>query len=713
MIHGFLRVATATPECTVGDCGANTASILSLAREAAGLGVSLVVFPELCVTGYTCGDLFSQELLSRVSLAAVRLIADKTRDLATTLVVGFPFSRGAARYNCAAVIARGQVVGIVPKTHMPNYGEFYELRHFTAGPAETEMIPSGVFGPEPVPFGAKILFCDEKNQDIAFALEICEDLWVPNPPAAAHAEAGALVLANLSASNEIVGKADYRRTLVAGISGRAVSAYLYANAGAGESTTDMVFSGHSLIAENGAIIAESPIFSSGLLVTDVDVGRLLQERRRMNTYRGDATGYTRALLSFAGSSENSALAQASGMILAQATAQAQAQIQNPSTTAATSVDPRAVQALYRSIDPLPFVPAATADLSKRCEDVLSIQTAGLVKRLSHIGAKSVVIGLSGGLDSTLALLVATRAFDALSLDRAGILAITMPGFGTTRHTKSNAIKLAEALGITTTEISINKAVKQHFEDIGQNPETFDITYENSQARERTQILMDKANQIGAIVIGTGDLSELALGWATYNGDHMSMYAVNSSIPKTLVRHLVRHCADEPSRYVRIVDTPKETGDGAGKKTAKDPAKDFTRVLVSILETPVSPELLPPEDGKISQKTEHIVGPYELHDFFLYYLTRWGFSPAKILFLAENAFAPCEGKRTEAYGRAEILKWMKIFYRRFFAQQFKRSCLPDGPKTGSVTLSPRSDWRMPSDASAAIWLKELESVSDEE
>jgi NAD+ synthase (glutamine-hydrolysing) len=696
MIHGFLRVAAATPECTVGDCGANTASVLSLAREAAGLGVSLVVFPELCVTGYTCGDLFSQELLSRVSLAAVRLIAEKTRDLPTTLVVGFPLSRGAARYNCAAVISRGAVLGVVPKTHLPNYGEFYELRHFTPAPSENGTIPPGILGPEAVPFGTKLLFCDDKNPDIAFACEICEDLWVPDPPSTAHAQAGALLLANLSASNETVGKAAYRRTLVTGQSGRTVSAYLYADSGSGESTQDMVFSGHNLIAENGAIVAESALFSSGLLVADVDMGKLLQERRRMNTYHGDSAGYVRVSLSLAGAQDG--ISPAEQKFSAGSPA-------DPGASAGAESRPQPT--LYRAIDPLPFVPQASADLAKRCEDVLSIQTAGLAKRLSHTGIKSVVIGLSGGLDSTLALLVAVRAFDALKLDRTGILAITMPGFGTTRRTKSNALKLAETLGISTADISIHKAVKQHFEDIGQDPEKLDITYENSQARERTQILMDKANQTNALVIGTGDLSELALGWATYNGDHMSMYGVNSSIPKTLVRHLVRHCADEAERYA---GAPLEAKTDNAK--AKDPAKDLARVLISILETPVSPELLPPEDGKISQKTEHIVGPYELHDFFLYYLTRWGFSPAKILFLAECAFAPSGNTRTESYTRAEILKWMRVFYRRFFAQQFKRSCLPDGPKAGSVTLSPRSDWRMPSDASAAIWLKELESIGDE-
>lgn len=685
MIHGFLKVAAATPDCTVGDCGANTASILSLIREAAAQNVSLVVFPELCVTGYTCGDLFSQELLCRVSLAAVRLIAEKTRELAVTSVVGFPFSHRNSRYNCAAVISRGKVLGIVPKTNIPNYGEFYELRHFAPAPEKTEYIPEGVFGSDAVPFGTKLLFADDRIPDLSFAIEICEDLWVPNPPSSSHVAAGAVIVTNLSASNELIGKASYRRTLVSNQSGRGVCAYLYADAGEGESTTDMVFSGHNLIAENGAIIAESALFSQGLVATEIDVRKLLNERRRLNTFPyagGDE--YTR--ISFALDSFVEPVAPAAG-------AQTQA------------------ARLTRRIDPHPFVPSGTADLARRCEEVFAIQTAGLVKRLAHTGSKAAVFGISGGLDSTLALLVIVRAFDKLGLPRSGIKAITMPGFGTTKHTKGNAGKLAESLGISFEEISINKAVTQHFKDIGQDPEKLDVTYENSQARERTQILMDKANMANGLVIGTGDLSELALGWATYNGDHMSMYAVNTSIPKTLVRHLVKYCADHPESFIageEHVAAESTAAEGArtaaGNATGNAARKQFSKTLTAILDTPVSPELLPPKDGEISQKTEHIVGPYELHDFFLYHLTRWGSSPAKILFLAEHAF---EG----TYGRAEILKWMKTFYRRFFAQQFKRTCLPDGPKVGTVTLSPRSDWRMPSDASSAVWLKELENLEE--
>jgi len=670
MTHGFYRVAAATPACTVGDCGENTAEILSLIRKAVSLDADLVVFPELSVTGYTCGDLFSQELLCRVSLAAVRLIAEKTRELPITTIVGFPFNRGNTRYNCAAVIAGGSVRGVVPKTHIPNYGEFYELRHFSPAPADTGMIPAGVFGPDPVPFGTRLLFTDTRTSDLALAVEICEDLWVPCPPSSSHTAAGALVIANLSASNEIVGKADYRRTLVTGQSGRGICAYVYTDAGAGESTGDMVFSGHSIVAENGAILSETAPFSDNLLCTDIDIRRLLHERRRMNTFPAadpESAGYTviPCVLDHeppAGHPENG-------------------------------------RALLRHIDPRPFVPAAPETLDERCADIFAIQAAGLAKRLRHTGIRHAVIGLSGGLDSTLALLVTTRAFDLLGIPREQIVGITMPGFGTTGKTKSNAKKSASSLGITLEEIRINKSVTQHFKDIGQDADTHDVTYENAQARERTQILMDRANMLNALVIGTGDLSELALGWATYNGDHMSMYAVNASIPKTLVRHLVGWCARQPEQFL-----PPETVETENSAAPRH----FSATLQSVLDTPVSPELLPAEEDEIQQKTEEIVGPYELHDFFLYHMMRWGCTPAKILYMAEHAFGSLT--REPVYTREDILKWMNVFYRRFFSQQFKRSCLPDGPKVGSVSLSPRSDWRMPSDASAAVWLKELESLS---
>jgi NAD+ synthase (glutamine-hydrolysing) len=677
MTQGFFRVAAATPACSVADCRSNAASIVSLAHEAAKAGVALAVFPELSVTGYTCGDLFAQEILARSAREAVLSIAEETRALAITLVVGFPFSWRNRRYNCAAVVSGGAVRGIVPKTHIPNYGEFYELRHFAPAPVGIEDIPARAFASYPVPFGTDLVFADEKAPELAFACEICEDLWVPTPPSSRHAAAGALVIANLSASDELVGKAAYRRSLVAGQSARAIAAYVYADAGPGESTTDLVFSGHDLVGEYGTILAESPLFSPGLTVADVDVSRLLQERRRMNTFPAGAEGArTHRVVSF---------------------------------PLDRSAEPSSPDRLARAIDPLPFVPSGLDELGRRCEEVFSIQAAGLAKRLAHVGSRSVVLGVSGGLDSTLALLVAARAFDSLGIDRSGILAITMPGFGTTQRTKGNALKLPRLLGATVEEIRIHKSVRQHFSDIGHNPELLDITYENAQARERTQILMDRANQARAIVVGTGDLSELALGWATYNGDHMSMYAVNTSVPKTLVRHLVSYCANSPEVFV---------ADEAERR-------QFSSVLSSILDTPVSPELLPCEDGKISQRTEHIVGPYELHDFFLYYTVRWGFSPARVFFLAQRAFTPrafapndpesgdlrSGDHRSQAqYGKDEILKWMKVFYPRFFAQQFKRSCLPDGPKVGSVTLSPRGDWRMPSDASAALWLAELASLS---
>jgi NAD+ synthase (glutamine-hydrolysing) len=493
---------------------------------------------------------------------------------------------------------------------------------------------------------------------------------VPCPPSSYHTAAGALVIANLSASNEIVGKADYRRTLVTGQSGRGICAYVYTDAGAGESTGDMVFSGHSIVAENGAILSETAPFSDNLLCTDIDIRRLLHERRRMNTFPAaepESAGYTviPCVLDHeppAGHPENG-------------------------------------RALLRHIDPRPFVPAAPETLDERCADIFAIQAAGLAKRLRHTGIRHAVIGLSGGLDSTLALLVTTRAFDLLGIPREQIVGITMPGFGTTGKTKSNAKKSASSLGITLEEIRINKSVTQHFKDIGQDADTHDVTYENAQARERTQILMDRANMLNALVIGTGDLSELALGWATYNGDHMSMYAVNASIPKTLVRHLVGWCARQPEQFL-----PPETVETENSAAPRH----FSATLQSVLDTPVSPELLPAEEDEIQQKTEEIVGPYELHDFFLYHMMRWGCTPAKILYMAEHAFGSLT--REPVYTREDILKWMNVFYRRFFSQQFKRSCLPDGPKVGSVSLSPRSDWRMPSDASAAVWLKELESLS---
>ncbi len=714
MIHGFLRVAAASPECTVADSGANTAEIIKLIQEAAAKDCELVVFPELCVTGYTCADLFAQELSEKVAVAAVRHIAEKTRDIPIVSVVGFPFSFENSRYNCAAVITGGKIAGIVPKTHIPNYGEFYELRHFRPAPAETKIIPQGIFGQENIPFGTKLIFQDEKNPAVSFAVEICEDLWVPDSPSQSHVLAGALCIANLSASDEIIGKADYRRRLVSDISARGICAYIYADAGLGESSTDMVFSGHNLIAENGSITAETAPFSGGLLCADVDTSKLLQERRRVNSFfreepeqNGKYLRIPVRICRAAGtySVQNQA---DSGVIYA-----GDGRPEVPANTSENALkiqDGNTNKMLLQTVPRFPFVPEREELLKQRCAEVLSIQSSGLAKRLSHTECECAVIGLSGGLDSTLALLVTVRAFDFLGLPRSGIQCITMPGFGTTKNTRGNAMALAEILGVSIQEIKIHKAVRQHFEDIGHNPEILDATYENAQARERTQILMDTANQNGGIVIGTGDLSELALGWATYNGDHMSMYAVNSSVPKTLVRFLVEYCAQVPGIFIN--EKYSGTAGDRDEREISRSEKIFSRILCSIVNTPVSPELLPPENGKISQKTENIVGPYELHDFFLYYMLRWGFAPSKILYLAEEAFIRQAGENQKRYSRAEIIGWMKVFYRRFFSQQFKRSCMPDGPKVGSVTLSPRGDWRMPSDAAAALWLNELEKLETE-
>ena len=640
MQDGFVRIAAATPEIKVADCAYNGGQILGLIRQAAEEQVRLILFPELCLTGYTCSDLFLSRVLLAGARQALQDLLQATADLDLVCIVGLPLAEGSALYNAAAVFQSGRLLGLVPKGQIPSYAEFYEGRHFTAGPPDGASPASISLCGQDVPFGGNLLFCCRELPDYRFALEICEDLWVPHSPSIDHACAGATLIGNLSASDETITKAQYRRLLVQSHSARLICAYVYADAGAGESTTDLVFAGHNLVYENGRRLAESALFSTGLTVADIDVQLLIQERRRQNTF--------------------------------------------PGLAAAASAAPRHREILFsqepvsldlrRPVAPFPFVPADRNDLAERCEEILALQVNGLKKRLAHTGCRSAVIGLSGGLDSTLAFLVAVRAFDALGLDRRGIQAVTMPGFGTTDRTYRNALALAGSQQATIREIPISQAVLGHFADIGHDPSIQDVTYENAQARERTQILMDLANQAQGLVIGTGDLSELALGWATYNGDHMSMYGVNSSVPKTLVRHLVRYAAGQSE-------------------------PDLRRILLDIVETPVSPELLPPCDGKIAQKTEHIVGPYELHDFFLYYLVRYGFEPAKILRLAAHAFAG-------QYGQEEIRRWLAVFLRRFFAQQFKRSCLPDGPKIGSVTLSPRGDWRMPSDASVALWLAGL-------
>ena len=636
MNNGFIRVGAATPDIRVADTEYNTESIINAVKDAAKNRIKVVVLPELCVTGYTCGDLFLQTRLLESAKDSLVKIAEATKKLNITAVIGVPYVFEQKLYNCAAVVNGGHIKGLVPKINIPNYSEFYEARHFTEGMRSVKYTE---LNGESVPIGADILFKTNAVPDFALAVEICEDLWTANPPSVPHALAGATVIANLSASNELIAKDEYREMLAKSQSARLYCGYVYSSAGYGESTTDLVFSGDNIIAENGAVLARSMRFSNECVYSEIDLERLAYERRKSNTYKPTgAEDYTVVNLD----------------------------VKKETTP------------LSRSFAKLPFVPSDESKREKRSEEILSIQSLGLKKRLDHTQSKTAVVGVSGGLDSTLALLVAARAFDSLKRDRKDIIAVTMPCFGTTDRTYNNAVNFANSLGVTLREVNIRDAVRQHFKDIGHAEDNYDVTYENSQARMRTMVLMDIANETDGMVIGTGDLSELALGWATYNGDHMSMYGVNAGVPKTLIRYLVDYEANRTDNNV-----------------LKDTLRD-------ILETPVSPELLPPEDGKISQKTEHIVGPYELHDFFLYHLMRFGAPPSKIYRLAQYAF---DGE----YDGKTILAWMKVFYRRFFTQQFKRSCLPDGPKVGSVALSPRGDWRMPSDASANIWAKELETL----
>ncbi|MGN8876284.1 NAD(+) synthase [Pseudoflavonifractor sp. HCP28S3_F10] len=636
MRDGFIKAAAGTPRIRVADCRYNAEQIFTLMREAAKQGVRVLALPELCITGYTCGDLFLQDTLLKGAEDALSTVLEATKNLDMITALGLPVRWGGKLYNCAAVIHKGELLGLVPKTHIPNYGEFYEKRWFEAAPGEGRMIR---FCGQETYLGSDVIFPCETMQGLTVGVEICEDLWAAEPPSVRLAGAGAAVILNLSASDEVVGKAEYRRQLVAGQSARLVCGYVYADAGEGESSTDLVFAGHNLIAENGVLLAERR-FANGLTVTELDVQRLDYERRRMTTFR--AGGEELLEVPFA-------------------------------------LEP-APTALTRHVSRTPFVPEDAWDRKNRCNEILLIAALGLKKRLEHSGAKAAVVGLSGGLDSTLAILITSIAMKLMDRPASDIIAVTMPCFGTTDRTRDNAVELAERLGATLKRIDIGEAVKVHFRDIGQSMDDHDVTFENGQARERTQVLMDIANQCGGLVVGTGDLSELALGWATYNGDHMSMYGVNASIPKTLVRHLVSFVSDD--------------------KAEED--ERLSAVLSDILDTPVSPELLPAIEGKIAQKTEDLVGPYELHDFFLYYAVRWAFPPKKVLRLAEHAFG-------RSYDRATLLKWLKNFYRRFFAQQFKRSCLPDGPKVGSLTLSPRGDWRMPSDAVAALWMDELEGL----
>lgn len=635
MKNGFVKVAAATPDIRVADVEFNTQNIINAMEEAQKNGAKILVFPELCVTGYTCSDLFDHSVLLKASRKALLEIAENTNDKDMLVFVGAPLEVNGKLYNVAAAMNQGEIIGFTTKTFLPNYGEFYEMRQFTPGPQTVREI---TFEGKKIPFGPQILFQAEGMEELVVAAEICEDVWSPVPPSIQAALEGATVIVNCSASDETIGKDTYRRALISGQSARLISGYIYANAGEGESTTDLVFGGHNIIAENGTILKESSRYVNEIIYSELDLQRITGERRKNTTFQPlDEETLVRV----------------------------------PFTVEETKTF------LTRTFPKKPFVPSDEQTRAQRCEEILTIQAMGLKKRLAHTNARTAVVGISGGLDSTLALLVTARAFDMLGRDKKDIIAVTMPCFGTTDRTYQNACEMSKKVGATLIEVPIADAVNIHFRDIGHDPEDHSVTYENCQARERTQVLMDIANKTWGMVIGTGDLSELALGWATYNGDHMSMYGVNASVPKTLVRHLVKYAADD----------------------TKDEA--LKNVLYDVLDTPVSPELLPPKDGDIAQKTEDLVGPYELHDFFLYFMLRFGYEPSKIFRIACMTF---DGE----YDKETIFKWLETFCRRFFSQQFKRSCLPDGPKVGTVALSPRGDWRMPSDACVAVWMKDLET-----
>ena len=635
MKNGFVKVAAATPDIRVADVEFNTQNIINVMEEAQKNGAKILVFPELCVTGYTCSDLFDHSVLLKASRKALLEIAENTSDKDMLVFVGAPLEVNGKLYNVAAAMNQGEILGFTTKTFLPNYGEFYEMRQFTPGPQTVREI---TFEGKKIPFGPQILFQAEGMEELVVAAEICEDVWSPVPPSIQAALEGATVIVNCSASDETIGKDTYRRALISGQSARLISGYIYANAGEGESTTDLVFGGHNIIAENGTILKESSRYVNEIIYSEIDLQRITGERRKNTTFQPlDEETLVRV----------------------------------PFTIEETKTF------LTRTFPKKPFVPSDEQTRAQRCEEILTIQAMGLKKRLAHTNARTAVVGISGGLDSTLALLVTARAFDMLGRDKKDIIAVTMPCFGTTDRTYQNACEMSKKVGATLIEVPIADAVNVHFRDIGHDPEDHSVTYENCQARERTQVLMDIANKTWGMVIGTGDLSELALGWATYNGDHMSMYGVNASVPKTLVRHLVKYAADD----------------------TKDEA--LKNVLYDVLDTPVSPELLPPKDGDIAQKTEDLVGPYELHDFFLYFMLRFGYEPSKIFRIACMTF---DGE----YDKEIIFKWLETFCRRFFSQQFKRSCLPDGPKVGTVALSPRGDWRMPSDACVAVWMRDLEA-----
>ncbi len=637
MKQGFVKVAAVTPNIKVADVDYNKQEICRLIDETVANGAKVVAFPELCITGYTCGDLFAQDVLLKAALEALKEIVAYTEGKDALFFIGLPYEVRNKVYNAAAVINQGSLLGIVTKTFLANYNEGYEMRHFQPGPRKADWI---VYEGDEIPFGQGLLFTCYEMPNLVVAAEICEDVWAPIPPSVNTALTGATVIANCSASAESVGKDDYRSKLIAGQSARLIAGYIYANAGNGESTTDLVFGGHNIIAENGSVLKESQRFVNETIYSEIDVDRLIAERSKNTTFRPLENREDVIEIPFS------------------------LQIEDTGLT--------------RIINSAPFVPSVS-NWAKNCEEILTIQSMGLKKRLEHTNCTSAVVGISGGLDSTLALLVTAKAFDMLGIPRKQIESVTMPCFGTTDRTYQNACKMTEFLGANLTEVNIQNAVRTHFADIGHPEDKHDVTFENAQARERTQVLMDKANMTNGMVIGTGDMSELALGWATYNGDHMSMYSVNGSVPKTLVRHLVKYYAD----------------------TCEN--KELRAILYDVLDTPVSPELLPPKDGEIAQKTEDLVGPYELHDFYLYYVLRFGFLPSKIYRLAKHAFAG-------TYDDETILKWLKKFYWRFFSQQFKRSCLPDGPKVGSVDVSPRGGLRMPSDACANMWIKDLENLA---
>ena len=639
MKDGFISVACGTPKLRLADCHYNAEQTFTMMRQAEKAGVKVLVLPELGLTGYSCGDLFYQDTLLRGAEEALSTVLEATRNLEVVTAVGLPVRANNKLYNCAAIIQKGQILGLVPKSHLPNYGEFYEKRQFAPAP-EARMCVR-LCGQELILAAGQVFHCED-IPELVLGFEICEDLWAPDSPSVDMAKAGATIICNLSASNDLIGKDAYRRQLVTMQSAKLLCGYIYSSCGEGESTSDVVFGAHQMIAENGTLLAERR-FDGGLLISEIDVQRLAYERRR--TQMLDTVSEARM--------------PAQGLF-------------------SLTVSPTK---LTRYVAPMPFVPEDREDRDDRCREILLLASLGLKQRLEHTGAKTAVVGLSGGLDSTLAVLITGLAMKMLDRPMTDIIAVTMPCFGTTDRTKNNAVILAERMGATLKTVDISASVRSHFKDIGHDMEDHSVTFENGQARERTQVLMDIANKNGGLVIGTGDLSELALGWCTYNGDHMSMYAVNCTIPKTLVRHLVGYLARDNAE--------------------KD--EELKDVLEDILDTPVSPELLPAVQGKISQKTEDLVGPYELHDFFLYYMLRWGFSPAKIYRLAVYAL----GKQ---YSREVILKWLKTFYRRFFSQQFKRNCVPDGPKVGSVAFSPRGDWRMPSDAKMNLWQVELDTLS---